>query len=99
MVLILRALTGEYRINQIVDLLGVGTVWCFPNDVANIPSQHRMVINSGQDIKFSTKKYHKSGNLWGLKYDCVTSEGVKVTFAPNKEWLHILDCRNYSSLG
>ena len=96
--LVLRTQAGECRINQIADLPGVGTVWFYPNGVANILSQHRMVINSGWDIEYSTKAYRQSRDIRDLKYDCVTSEGVKVTFAPNKEGLHILDCRKYFGL-
>ena len=58
-----------------------------------------MVVNSGWYIEYSTKAYRQSGDIRDLKYNCVTSEGVKVTFAPNKEGLHILDCRNYFGLG
>ena len=63
--------------------------------MANILSQHRIVVHSGWDVDYSTKLYRKSGNMQDLKYDCVTSEGVNVTFTPNKQGLHVLDCRKY----
>ena len=45
--LVLRTQAGEYRIDQIAELPGVGTVWFYPKGVANILSQYRMVVNSG----------------------------------------------------
>ena len=38
--LVLKTQAGECRIDQIVDIPGVGTVWFYPNGVANILSQH-----------------------------------------------------------
>ena len=61
-----------YQINQTADLPGVGTVWFYPDGVANIISQHRMVVQSGWNIEYSTKAYRQSGDLKDLKYDCVT---------------------------
>ena len=97
--LVLRTQAGEYRIDQIAELPGVGTVWFYPKGVANILSQYRMVVNSGWDVDYSTKLYRKSGNMKDLKYDCFTSEGVNVTFTPNKQGLHVLDSRKYFGLG
>ena len=77
----------------------MGTLWFYPNGMANILSQHRMVVHSGWDVDYSTKLYRKSGNIQDLKYDCVTSNGVNVTFTPNKQGLHVFDCRKYFSLG
>ena len=34
-----------------------------------------------------------------MKYDCVTAEGAKYTFSPNKEGLHVLDCTKYFGIG
>ena len=98
-ILVMRTQAGEYRINQIADLPVLGTVQFYLNGVANILSQHRMVVNSGWDIEYSTKAYRRTGDIRELKYVCVTSEGVKVIFTPNKEGLHILDCRDYFGLG
>ena len=67
--LILRTQAGECRINQIADLPGVGTVWFYPKGVANILSQHRMVVNSGWDVDYSTKLFRKSGDIKDLKYN------------------------------
>ena len=97
--LVLRTQAGEYRIDQIADLPEVGTLWFYPKGMADILSQHRMVVNSECDVDYSTKSYSKSGNIQDLKYDCVTSEGVNVTFTPNKQGLHVLDCREYFGLG
>ena len=96
--LVLRTQEGEYRIDQIADLPGVGTLWFYPKSVANILSQHHMVVNSGWDVNYSTKLYRKSGNMQDLKYDCITSEGVNVTFTPNKQGLYVLGCRKYFGL-
>ena len=98
-VLRLRTQAGDCRITQIADLPGVGTVWYYPEGVANILSQHRMVVNSGWDIEYSTKEFRKTNNLSSLKYECVTAEGVKCTFSPNKEGLHVLDCTKYFGIG
>lgn len=98
-ILRLRTQAGECRITQIADLPGVGTVWYYPEGVANILSQHRMVVNSGWDIEYSTKEYRKSRKVSTLKYDCVTSEGVHCTFSPNKDGLHVLDCSKYFGIG
>jgi hypothetical protein len=51
MTLVLRTQAGECRIDMIADLPGVGTVWYYPSGVANILSQHRMVVNSGWDVE------------------------------------------------
>ena len=99
MTLVLRTQAGECRINMIADLPGVGTVWYYPNGVANILSQHRMVVNSGWDVEYSTKEYRRTQNEQDLKYDCITSEGVKLSFTPNKDGLHVLDCSKYFGVG
>ena len=57
------------------------------------------MVNRWWGVDYSTKSYRKSGNIQDLKYDCVTSEGVNVTFTPNKKYLHVLDCRKYFGLG
>ena len=44
--LIFRTQAGECLINQIADLLGVGTVWFYLDGVANILSQNKLVIDS-----------------------------------------------------
>jgi hypothetical protein len=99
MTLVLRTQAGECRINMIADLPGVGTVWYYPNGVANILSQHRLVVNSGWDIEYSSKKYRETNNTMDLKYDCITSEGIELSFPPNKDGLHILDCTKYFGVG
>ena len=99
MALRLRTQAGDCRITQIADLPGVGTVWYYPEGVANILSQHRMVVNSGWDIEYSTKRFRKTKDLSSLKYDCVTAEGVECTFSPNTEGLHVLDCTKYFGIG
>jgi hypothetical protein len=99
MTLVLRTEADECRINMVADLPGVGIVWYYPNGVADILSQHRLVVNSGWDIDYSSKRYRKTGNIDDLKYDCVTAEGVHVSFLPNKDGLHILDCSKYFGVG
>jgi hypothetical protein len=95
----LRTQAGECRITQIADLPGVGTVWYYPNGVANILSQHRMVVNSGWDIDYSTKEYRATKNISSLRYNCVTSEGIVCTFTPNKDGLHVMDCSGHFGIG
>jgi hypothetical protein len=95
----LRTQAGECRIDMIADLPGVGTVWYYPEGVANILSQHRMVVNSGWNIEYSTKKFRETKNISSLKYDCITSEGVVCSFVPNKDGLHIMDCTKYFGIG
>ena len=46
-ILFLRMQVRKYRINQITDLPGVCTVWFYPKGMANILSQHCMVVNNG----------------------------------------------------
>ena len=57
------------------------------------------MVNSGWDIEYNTKAYRQSGDVWDLKYNCVTSEGMKVTFVPNRKGLHIMEYHNYLSVG
>ena len=52
--LVLRTQAGVCRINQIADLPGVGTVWYYPDGVANILSQHKLVVDSNWKINYST---------------------------------------------
>jgi len=63
MTLVLRTQAGECRIDMIADMPGVGTVWYYPSGVANILSQHRMVVNSGWDVEYSSKLYKQSLNV------------------------------------
>ena len=65
--LVLRTQAGQCRINLIADLPGVGTVWYYPEGVANIISQHRMVVNSGWNINYSTNKFRLTGKTNDLK--------------------------------
>jgi hypothetical protein len=95
----LRTQAGECRIDHIADLPGVGTVWYYPNGVANILSQHRMVVNSGWNIEYSSKKYRETNDLSSLRYECITSEGTKCSFIPNKDGLHVMDCTEYFGIG
>jgi hypothetical protein len=81
MTLVLRTQAGECRIDMIADFPGVGTVWYYPSGVANVLSQHRMVVNSSWDVEYSSKLYRTTLNVNDLKFDCTTSEGVKVSFS------------------
>ena len=58
-----------------------------------------MVVNSDWNIEYNTKTYRQSGDVQDLKYTCITSEGVKVTFKLNKEGLHIMDYCHYFEVG
>ena len=97
--LVLRTQAGQCRINLIADLPGVGTVWYYPEGVANIISQHRMVVNSGWDVKYSTDKFRLTGKTSDLKYECTTMEGIRVDFAPNEKGLHVFDCSPFIGEG
>jgi hypothetical protein len=77
----------------------VGTVWYYPNGVANILSQHRMVVNSGWDVDYTSRIYKKTLDIKDLKFECTTHEGTKISFPSNTDGLHILDCSNYFGVG
>ena len=52
----LKTQAGICRIDQIADLPGVGTVWFYPEGVANILSMNKLIMGSGWDIDFHRKK-------------------------------------------
>jgi len=95
MMLVLRTQAGECRIDMVADLPGVGTVWYFPSNVANILSQHRMVVNSGWDVDYSSKLYRKTLNVNDLTFNCTTNEGIQVSFSSTPDGLHTMDCSSY----
>ena len=97
--LCLRTQTGTCKINQIGDLPGVGTVWYYPNGVANIILQHNLITDSKWSINHSSHKFEQSGDVRDLSIDCVTSEGVKVCFIPTVAGLHVMDCSSYFKKG
>ena len=99
MTLVLRTQAGECRIDMVADLPGVGTVWYYPAGVANILSQHRMVVNSGWDVEYSSKLYRTTLNVADLKFNCTTNEGVKVSFSSTPDGLHVMDCTEYFGVG
>ena len=99
MTLVLRTQAGKCRIDMVADLPGVGTVWYYPAGVANILSQHRMVVNSNWDVEYSSRSYKKSLNVNDLRFDCTTSEGIKVSFSSTSDGLHVLDCTRYFGVG
>ncbi|OEU17119.1 hypothetical protein FRACYDRAFT_237529 [Fragilariopsis cylindrus CCMP1102] len=99
MTLVLRTQAGECKINMVADLPGVGTVWYYPSGVANILSQHRMVVNSGWDVDYSSKLYRTTLDVTDLKFNCTTNEGVKVSFSSTPDGLHIMDCTDYFGAG
>jgi hypothetical protein len=93
--LILKTQTGECKVNMIGDLPGVGTVWYYPEGTANILSAHRMVVNSGWSVNYSTDEYRKTLLHKNLSYRCITSEGIRVEFIPTKQGLYVMDCSQY----
>jgi hypothetical protein len=99
MTLVLRTQAGECRIDMVADLPGVGTVWYYPSGVANILSQHRMVVNSNWDVEYNSKLYKNTLNINDLKFNCTTSEGVKVSFSSTPDGLHVMDCASYFGVG
>ena len=92
MTLVLRTQSGSCRITQIADLPGVGTVWYYPEEAANILSQYRMFGNSGWDVQYNLKHYQRSRYVNDLAYKVETLEGIKFEFIPTKIGLHVLDC-------
>ena len=94
----LRTQSGVCSINMIGDLPGVGTVWYYPEGVANILSQHRMITLSKWRVKFDSDLYYRTGNKLDLCYNCITGENVKVKFTPTDKGLHVLDCSDYFGL-
>ena len=95
----LRTQSGVCNINMIGDLPGVGVVWYYPEGVANILSQHRVITLSKWRVKFDSDSYYRTGNRKDLCYDCTTGEGVKLQFLPTEKGLHVLDCTKYYGLG
>ena len=91
-ILVLQTQSGSCQITQIAYLLGVGTVWYYPEGAANILSQYRMVVNSVWDVQFNLKHYRFSSDVNDLAYKVETSEGIKFEFMPTKKGLHELDC-------
>ena len=85
MILVLQTQSGSCRITQIADLPGVGTVWYYPEGAANIPSQYRMVVNSGWDVQYNSKHYRRSRDVNDLAYKVETSEGIKFEFMQTKK--------------
>ena len=88
----LRTQTGECRVTQIGDLPGVGTVWFYPEGIANILGQFNMAVYSDWDIDYSTKTFKKTQKIKDLSFKCVTKEGYQVCFEPTRQGLHVLDC-------
>ena len=82
----------------IADLPGLGTVWFYPEGVANILLQHRIEVNSGFSVEYSTKRIIKTRNKQDLSYNCETSKGVKVYFMPTEQDLHVLNCAKHFGL-
>ena len=76
--LVLRTQAGVCRIDQIADLPGVGTVWYYPDGVANILSSHKLIVDSKWKMNYSTDRYYQTGDVNDLSYQCTTGEGVKV---------------------
>ena len=88
----LRTQSGVCNINMIGDFPGVGVVWYYPEGVANILSQHRVISLSKWRVKFDSDMYYRTGNRMELCYDCTTGEDVKLRFLPTEKGLHVLDC-------
>ena len=73
----LRTQSGECRIVMIADMLGIGTVWFYPEGVANILSQFSMAACSKWAIDYSTKRFYKTGDYKDLAFFVTTNEGRK----------------------
>ena len=91
--LTLKTQVGECRVTMIGDLPGVGTVWYYSQGSANILSAHRMVTRSGWSVNYSSDRYQRTNNPLDPCYQCTTKEGVEVLFAPTRQGLHVLDCK------
>ena len=83
----LQSQEGDCRINNIIDISGVGAVQFCTNHIASILSQHRMDTSSNQKIDCSTRTYCLSSNKNDLNNDTGTQEGIKCRFYPTVEGL------------
>ena len=97
--LCLRTQTSMCKIDQIGDLPGVGTVWYYPDGVANILLHHKLITDSKCSIDHSSCRFEQSGDVQDLSIDCVTSEGFKVCFFPTAAGLHVMDCLSHYKKG
>ena len=85
----LQTQAGECVIREVGDLKGVGMVWYYPQGVANILSQFRMIVFSKWRMTFDAAKYHRSGNIDDLSYDVTTPAGIQCKFKPTPQGLHV----------
>ena len=74
-------------------------MWFYPDGVANILSQNKLVIDSKWKMYYSSDRYYQTNNVLDLSYRGMTSEGRKVTFVPTTEGLHMMDCSEYFEEG
>ena len=86
----LRTQSGECRIVMIADMPGIGTVWFYPEGVANILSQFSMAAYSKWTIDYSTKRFHETGDYKDLAFFVTTNEGRKCKFTPTSNGLHAM---------
>ena len=79
------------------DLAGVGLVWHYPEGVANMLSQFRMIVHSKWKVYHSADKFHESGNINDLGFDVETPQGFRCKFTPTPQGLHVYhvnkDCK------
>ena len=73
-------------------------MWFYPDGVPNILLQHRMVLNSGWSLSYSSDRFYKTRDLMDLLYDCEMKEGKKFDFMQTEELLYVLNCAEYFGL-
>ena len=79
---------GDCIITQIGGMGVVGTVWHYPEGLANTVSQFRVATLSKLMISYDAAKYHKIGNTKHLCYEVTTGEGKCCRFLLTPEGFH-----------
>ena len=86
---------GHFTIDEVGDLKGVGSLCFFPNVVARILSQFRMMVCSKLRMNYDADEHHKSGNIDDLKYDMTNLEGRCCKLSPTPQVLHVLKIKSH----
>lgn len=94
--LVLTTLAGKCRFTMIGDLLGVGTIWYYPQGSTNVFSRHQMMTQSKWNVYYNSDKYHETGNEDDLVEQVCTKEGREFDFKPTPAGLHVLGCTSFS---
>ena len=74
-------------------MYGVGTVWYYPQGVANILSQFCMIVHRKWSIYCRTDTHHKTGKISDLGFEVVTPQGFRCKFSPTEQRLHACEVK------